>query len=210
MKKNNLQKQLAKTTVVIPTLNEEEGIASVIKKTKAQGVKEIVILDGRSKDRTVQIAKKLGARVITQKGKGKGNAFQTFLKKGLSTKTKYCVMIDADCSYDANDIRRIVRALSTRQVACGKRTTVRYNPRDFLHFLGNKGISLIGFVLFGKLNPDICTGLWGFQTTALKKMEIKAQGFDLEADLYAQTSKKNLSLALVPIKYHLRIGKGKL
>ncbi len=206
-----VKKLLAQTTVILPALNEEEGIAGVIKKCKALGVREIIVVDGRSKDKTVQIAKKLGCRVIEQEGKGKGMAFQTFLKKGLSKKSAYYAMIDADSSYDAEDIPRAVRALANGLgVVSGTRTTIRYNPRDFAHFLGNKLISFIGFALFGKLNPDICTGLWAFGRGGLEQMKITAKGFDLEADIYAQACKKNIPTGTIEIEYRPRVGKGKL
>ncbi len=207
----DLKAALSKTTLLVPALNEEEGIAAVIRKAKALGIGDVLVLDGRSTDRTVEIAKKNGARVIVQEGKGKGAAFQTFLKKALpSSKSDFFVMIDADSSYDASDVPRVVRALLEYDVVSGTRTTIRFNPRDFVHFLGNKFISLLGSALFFRPNVDICTGLWGFKKRALEKMRVRALGFDLEADLFAQACKKNLNASSIDIEYRPRVGRGKL
>ena len=61
-------------TVVIPVLNEEEGIERVIKKVKMEGYHNILVVDGHSTDHTVYRAKKSGVRVIYQKGEGKTGA----------------------------------------------------------------------------------------------------------------------------------------
>ncbi|MEM0496456.1 MAG: glycosyltransferase, partial [Candidatus Nitrosocaldus sp.] len=63
-------------TVVIPTLNEEQGIAKVIEELHSLGITNILVVDGYSSDRTVDVARSLGARVIYQHGKGKTGALK--------------------------------------------------------------------------------------------------------------------------------------
>ena len=60
--------------VLIPTLNEKATIGPVIEELKAFGYNNILVADGRSTDGTPEMAEKLGAKVMTQQGKGKGKA----------------------------------------------------------------------------------------------------------------------------------------
>src|SRR4030067_3081123 len=61
----------ARTTVVIPTLNEEKNIGGVITELRSLGFPQILVIDGNSHDETVEMAKALGAKVLSQKGKVK-------------------------------------------------------------------------------------------------------------------------------------------
>ena len=196
--------------VILPTLNEEKGLSVVINKFKKQGIKNFIVIDGHSTDRTVEIAKDHGSKIIMQEGKGKGMAFQTFLKKYPIKNDDLYVMLDADNSYDPDDVSRFIEELKNYDVVTGHRITVRYNPRDFIHYIGNKIICLSGFILFFRWNPDICTGYWGFRGSALKKIKIDAKGFDLEANLYTQIIKKGLRHKIIKIVYSKRIGEAKL
>lgn len=205
---NNLL--LQKTLLLIPTLNEAQAIAGLINQAKQTGFKDILVLDGNSKDGTPQIALKQGAKVMFQEGKGKGMAFQTFLKKHEIKPDWNYLMIDGDASYKIADLKKILHALKTADVASGARQIFVDSPKRFMHLIGGTGISIIGSGLFLKFNPDICTGVWGFKGSALKKMKITAKGFELEANLFAQTAKKRLKFATVPIAYGARKGKEKL
>jgi len=91
-------------SIVIPTRNEEETIEEVL-----QGVRDmtddLIVVDGHSTDRTVDIAKDYGARVVQDNGRGKGDA----VRVGLATaRHPITVLIDADGSHDPKDIPKLV------------------------------------------------------------------------------------------------------
>ena len=88
-------------SVVIATLNEEEGIGPTLgEMQKVLDHPYLVVVDGNSVDRTIEIAKNMGADVMLQEGKGKGDAmFQGF--RELSSKVPYVVFTDADYTYPA-------------------------------------------------------------------------------------------------------------
>ncbi len=67
-------------TVVIPTLNEEEAIGKVLDELQSLGFNNIMIVDGYSTDRTVEIAKQFGVQTIRQHGKGKTGALKTAIE----------------------------------------------------------------------------------------------------------------------------------
>ena len=82
--------------ILIPTLNEEESIESVVKEFRALGFENILVVDGHSTDATFARAKKAGARVILQSGRGKGQALKEVFEK---IDEKYILLIDGDGTY---------------------------------------------------------------------------------------------------------------
>ncbi len=69
---------------------------------------------------------------------------------------------------------------------------------------------VLGSLLFFTWNPDITSGYWGFRGSALRKMNITAEGFELEANLFGQASKRGLKTRCFPINYRKRLGEAKL
>ena len=203
-------KNKRKVFVILPTLNEEEGIGGVISGIKGLGsvVDGIIVVDGHSTDDTVRIARKNGCQVMLQDGKGKGAGFKTFLKKGKIRDDDYYVMLDADLSYDPADIPAVIAGLEDAEIVSGYRRA-RLEDIDLLHFVGNKLIAFAGLVLFGKWT-DMCTGYWGFRGSALKRLDIRADGFDLEANIFASMCEKGISHKDVPVRHGKRAGKRKL
>jgi len=199
-----------KVIAIVPTLNEEKGLPLVLAGLKKQGVSEIVVVDGHSTDRTVTIAKKAGARIILQEGKGKGAGFVSFISKYPVRNEDIYVMLDGDGSYDPSDLPRFVEALKKVDVVAGVRSQRIRGFRSLVHVVGGFVISVIGSALYGKWDPDICTGYWGFRGSALRRMCVTATKFDLEANLFSETCKKSLRFKLVPIVYEERVGKSKL
>ncbi len=202
--------------ILIPCLNEEEGITKVINGFHKKGIKEIIVFNGPSIDNTEKNARKLGAKVISAR-KGKGNGFRDGLKKIRIDDNKFYVMIDGDGTYLPEEIEKLID--DRFDVVMGRRPIFGHNSRNFLEFLknfthiiGNLGISLTGSVLY--LNPtrDICTGYWIFKGSALKKLEKKltATHFELEADLFSCACKEKMKIKKVPIRYEKRLGESKL
>jgi dolichol-phosphate hexosyltransferase len=199
-----------KLVVVVPTLNEEEGLPKVLAGLKSIGATEILVVDGGSKDKTVHIARKSGAQVIMQEGRGKGNAFRTFIAKYPLKADWFYIMLDGDASYDPADLGKVYSALKTNSVVSGVRSTLAYDLKSATHVVGGTAISWFGSVLFMRYNPDICTGYWGFTGSALKSMKITASGFDLEANLFSEAAKRGLKATTVPVSYSKREGESKL
>jgi glycosyltransferase involved in cell wall biosynthesis len=97
----------ATVTVVIPTKNEEGLIGEIIDSVRPYG--EVLVIDGRSTDRTREEAQSHGARVVLDGGKGKGQAIRQALGE---TGTDIVVFIDADGSHDPKDIPALVAPIA--------------------------------------------------------------------------------------------------
>jgi glycosyltransferase involved in cell wall biosynthesis len=93
-----------RVTVCIPARNEEGNILEVIRKAQ-KWADEVLVVDGHSKDRTIQIAESLGARVVLDRKKGKGDALRVGAE---SAEYEIVVFMDADGSHDADDIPALV------------------------------------------------------------------------------------------------------
>jgi len=208
-----------KICVILPTLNEEDGVAKIINAVPNPLVNKIVVVDGYSSDKTVEIVKQshkpaCDIELMYQKGRGKGMAFQSFLNSfDLNSQDVY-VMLDADCTYDPKEIRKIITPIVNGEadIVMGN----RFESQDvkkvmpFTTFFGNKLLTLISKILYFKDPKDVCTGYWAFSRDFIKKMRISAKNFDLEANLFAEAIKKNSRIKIVPITYKSRVGKNKL
>ncbi len=194
--------------VLIPTKDEEKGIKKVIKETKKY-MDKVILIDGGSKDNTVKVGKKLGAEIFEGDGKGKGWDFSKFLSEHKITPNDLYVMLDGDGTYPSKDIPKFFETLEKYEIVSGKRKGLKLGLKNIVHFIGNKVISLVGFLLYGKY-IDICTGMWGFKGKTLKKLKLSARGFELEADLFINLCKLRLKHKQVLINYEERSGKKKL
>lgn len=87
--------------VIIAALNEEEGIGPTLEELqKVLNDPQLIVIDGNSADGTIEIAKKMGAHVLLQEGKGKGDALFQGIKQ-LNSDVRYVVFTDADYTYPA-------------------------------------------------------------------------------------------------------------
>jgi dolichol-phosphate mannosyltransferase len=207
-----------KICVILPTLNEEKAVAKVIKELPNPTVSRVIVLDGYSSDRTVDIAKTcrptLDVDVIFQKGKGKGMAFQTFLNDFDLNNYDIYVMLDADYTYNPRELKHLIWPILNGEadVVVGNRFAFKEIRQlmPFTTYLGNKLLTFVASILYFKNPKDVCTGYWAFSREYLKRAKIKAKNFDLEANLFTEAIKRNYRIKIVPITYRTRVGKNKL
>jgi glycosyltransferase involved in cell wall biosynthesis len=136
-----IQTKFPSSTVVIAALNEQEGIGLTIADFKESLLtSNILVVDGHSSDRTVDIARNLGAEVVFQDGLGKGDAISKALEMVTS---KYIVLTDADFTYPAKYVADMIQILEndpTVGMVCGNRLDGQVDS-EALHsrfYLGNK------------------------------------------------------------------------
>ncbi len=202
-------------SVVIATLNEEEGIGPTIEELQKQlDNPYLVIVDGNSVDRTIEIAKNMGADVLLQEGKGKGDAmFQGF--QNLSSKVPYIVFTDADYTYPAEYVPRMVEVLEQNPdvgMVIGNRFKGENNSKSVMNpfYLGNKMLAFAQLVLNGVKLDDPLSGLRIVRSELLDGWKPKSKGFDVEAEMNAVVGRSGYRIVEIPIDYRIRLGEKKL
>jgi glycosyltransferase involved in cell wall biosynthesis len=99
------------TNIFIAALNEEEGVGATISELSENiNAKRILLIDGRSQDRTVDVAKEHGAEIFFQDGKGKGDALAKAVQC-MSADVAYVVITDADFTYPAEHVPEMIQIL---------------------------------------------------------------------------------------------------
>jgi glycosyltransferase involved in cell wall biosynthesis len=188
-----------RVSVVIPTLNEERNIPHVFARLP-DGLHEVIVVDGHSKDDTIGVCRRLrpDVRVVTQPGRGKGNA----LAAGFAACTgDVVVSMDADGSTDPAEIPRFVAALchgadfvkGSRFAQGGASSDITRTRR-----LGNRALNALVNALYGTSYTDLCYGFNAFWARCLPYMRVDCDGFEVETLVNVRIAKAGLVIHEVP------------
>lgn len=202
-------------SIIIPVFNEEKTLEKLVKKllevTLPVKSREIIIVNDGSTDATAEIIKKINAKhkdikVINQKiNQGKGSAVRAGIK---SAKGDYVIIQDADLEYDPKDIKKILQPVLKKEatVVYGTRLKRLPNfsgeerrPRFFIHYVGNKFLSLTTSILYTHWITDMECCYKLFPKEALDDVTLHARGFELEPEITAKLLKKGYKIIEVPI-----------
>ena len=201
--------------LVIAALNEEEGIGATIAEMKdTLGDISTLVVDGKSKDKTAQLAKNMGANVIYQDGKGKGDALAKALEN-IDTTAKYVILTDADYTYPAEYVPDMIKILDEYPevgMVCGNRFN-GHLEKEALHrvfHVGNKMIAFTHKILNDVKLKDPLTGLRVIRVDVLRGWQVKSKGFDIEVELNNYVQLKGYIIREILIDYRERVGKKKL
>lgn len=208
LKEKDIEEFKKKLTIVIPTLNEEEAIGKVLEELIGLGYdkEQIIIVDGHSKDKTVEIAREKGVKVIYQDGKGKAEAIKTAIEH---VNTEYMLVMDGDYTYDPKYIDKMLRYIWEYDEVIGARTIGRENI-PLINRFGNWVITKAFNILFGIKLKDVCSGMYLIKTNIAKEIKYESGGFSLEIEIAAHTASMSGKIRDIDIKYRKRIGKQKL
>ena len=203
------------TQVIIAALNEEEGIGSTIVELKVNlASPRVLVVDGRSTDRTVEIAKSMGADVVLQDGLGKGDAIAKAIKH-VDLTVDYVVITDADYTYPAEHVPEMIRILEKNPgvgMVCGNRFSGYLDLKGLngFFYLGNRFIGFTQNFLNGVWLADPLTGMRVLRAEILRHWRVKSKGFDVEVELNHHVVREGFGIAEIPIKYRERLGEKKL
>ena len=201
--------------VVIAAYNEEEGIVPTICELKeALNEPRLVVVDGKSSDRTLKLATDLGAEGFIQKGNGKGNAMSEGLEH-INGDAHYVVFTDADYTYPAKHLKDMINVLDLNPkvgMVLGDRFSQIYKLESDRNqfYIGNRILGFIHSVLNGLKLNDPFTGLRIIRFELLKGWKPKSLGFDIEVEINNHVLQSGYKIVELPIKYRKRLGKKKL
>ena len=201
--------------VVIPTLNEARSIGKVIDGVPVADLLQngletaVYVIDGKSTDNTREIAVEKGATIILEERKGKGSAIQKAFK---SITADYAVMVDGDDTYPIEMATQMICLLKKYDVVIGSRLkgTIEPGAMTRVNVVGNTLLSLLAWVLFRVYISDVCTGFWGYRSDAIRRLDLAAPGFEIEANMFAECVRNGLRIAEIPITYRARKDRPKL
>lgn len=199
MKPKNRQPKFPTVTAVIPTLNEAKNLRHVLPQIP-EWVTEVIIVDGRSTDDTIRVARELrpDVKIELETERGKGAA----LRRGFSAATgEIIIMLDADGSMNPSEIILMVAALmSGADVVKGSRFLEGGGSSDlsFIRTLGNYALTLAVKLLYGGKYTDLCYGYMGFWRRCLPVLDSNYNGFEIEAALNVKALKNKLRIVEVP------------
>lgn len=203
-----------KVSVVIPTLNEEGSIRDVLNDVKGiMGRRpdyEIIVVDGCSKDRTVEIAKDCGATVIFE-NLGKGYA----LRKGMEhSKGDVVITMDADHSHDPKEMDMLITGIGNGYDICmGSRFMKGGGTEDmpWHRKIGNRFFTFFINAVWRTEYTDLCYGYRSFRRDVVKDMKLKSNGFSIETEISIKAAKMGLRVLEIPsFEKPRKKGEGKL
>lgn len=198
-----------KISVVIPCYNEEDGVRHVLE-GMPKYVDEMVVVDNNSTDRTGEVARSLGARVVVEKRAGYGAAY----KAGLPAATGDIIAtLDGDGSYPSDAIEPLViRLLDAKLdfISGCRFPLANTKAMPVTNQIGNSVLTLAMFVLFGKPVKDSQSGMWVFRRAVLDQLKLTSDGMPLSEEIKIEVLLKKLKFEEVHIRYLERIGEVKL
>jgi len=200
---------------IIAALNEEEGIGPTLAELREVLVgSRFLVVDGNSTDRTVEVARKMGAEVLFQESSGKGDAVAQAIRH-VDSDVEYVVFIDADFTYPAEYLPKMMRILEENPEV-GMVTGNRFNDSFELSsmkspfFVGNRFLAFAQRLLNGVGLRDPLTGLRVVRWRILKNWEPRSKGFDVEAEMNHIVERTGYRTVEIPIDYGDRLGEKKL
>jgi dolichol-phosphate mannosyltransferase len=203
--------------VIIPVLNEERSIGDVIRRTQRalKGIEfEIVVVDGSSIDDSAGIAERLGATVLTEGTHGYGAAYLTGFDYAMSrSKDFVAVMIDADSTYDPEDIPALLEPIleGKADVTVANRFHhMEPNVMSLRNRFGNRVISKIVSKLYGIEIHDSQSGFRAMTAQCLRSMYLEANGMPLATEMLIEARKIKARVIEVPGHYRARTGESKI
>ena len=194
-------------SVIVPVFNERSTVAEIVRRMRSVELpieREIVVVDDGSDDGTGAVLTQLRdstVRVIAHpQNRGKGAAIRT----GLESATGDLVLVqDADLEYDPEDWPRLLAPVlkGRARVVYGSRFTGERRNMLFLHWVGNRFLSLVTNVLYNSTLSDMETCYKLFDRRVLDGIRLHADRFDFEPEFTAKVLRRGIRIYEVPISY---------
>lgn len=203
-------------TVILPTLNEEAGIAVCIEKIKRAiaelGITAEIIVADNSTDETPKIARELGAIVVEPDRPGYGYAYRYAFRRARG---ELIVMGDADTTYDFEAIPRLLKPVfdGEADIVLGSRLRGEIKPGAMptLHqYVGNPLLTKFLNVFYDTDVSDAHSGFRVCTRAALEALDLESVGMEFASEMLMDAVARDLTIEEVPITYHERVGEATL
>ena len=194
-------------TVVIPTLNEVETLPEIMAGVRAH-TDDILVVDGRSPDGTADVARSLGARVVYDHGRGKGEAIRTVIGH---LERDIVVFIDADGSHDPADIPALVAPILAGRAdhvsgsrLIGGSSELHGGFDECFRLMGSSFITACINHRFRVVLSESQNGFRAIRTEVLRDLGLEEDITTIEQEMIIKTLKKGYRMGEVPTHEHRR------
>jgi glycosyltransferase involved in cell wall biosynthesis len=202
-------------SIVLPCRNEEKSLPFVINQIKdvikKNNLDAEIILSDSSTDKSCEIGRKFGLKVVKHNKVGYGVAYLEGFKV---VKGDYIFMADPDCTYDFNEIPKFIGALKNGfDFVIGDRFSGKIEKKSmpFLHkYFGNPFLSGLFRFFFNSNVKDVHCGMRAISKKALDSLNLQTTGMEFASEMVIKAVKNNLKIKQMPINYHERKGESKL
>jgi len=201
-------------SIIIPCYNEEKSIGIVVEKIKKvipqNNLKEIIVVNNNSTDKSAEVAKGAGAKVINETKQGYGAALKAGFKKALGD---IIVTLDADNQYPLELIPKITEYLIKNNLdfISANRIPFSSGSQSFTRKLGNWVLTFFTNILFGIKIKDSQSGMWIFKKSVLDKIFPKSDDMPLSEEFKILAClHPEIKFEEYYIPYYPRIGESKL
>jgi glycosyltransferase involved in cell wall biosynthesis len=202
-------------SVVIPCLNEAGTIEECVRRARAALVSnridgEVIVVDNGSEDGSGHLAAGAGAFVVNEPQRGYGSAY---LAGFAAARGRYIVMVDADLTYDFDEIPHFLSELEAgADVVIGNRMhNIHPGAMPWHHrYIGNPVLSGFLNVLFRTGVDDAHCGMRALRRDLLPRLDLRTTGMEFASEMVIRAAKEKLDVRQFPIEYHPRAGESKL
>lgn len=190
---------LRSVTVLIPAKNEAGNIAWVLR-NMPPSVDEVVLVDGNSTDRTVEVARAIRPDivVVNERARGKGAAMRTGFAVARGA---YVVVMDADGSMHPADVDAYVAALDDgADLVKGSRYMRGGSSTDLtmVRSLGNRALLALSNLLFRQQFTELCYGYFALRARRIAELQLEADGFEIETEVVCRSVRQGLIVREIP------------
>ena len=204
-----------RVSVVIPCLNEAENIvqcvSDALRVLEENGIAgEVIVADNGSEDGSAALARAAGARVVDEPRRGYGRAY---LAGFAAARGDYIVMVDADLTYDFEEIPRFVDELDRgAELVMGNRMeNIQPGAMPWMNrYIGNPMLSGFLKLLYRTEVRDAHCGMRAVRRDALPRLDLRTDGMEFASEMVIRAAKADLNVAEFPIALHPRGGESKL
>ena len=201
-------------SVIVPVFNEENTIKEIItllQKVDFGGIsKEIIIVNDNSTDKSQDLINELSINYknIKSLNKNRNSGKGAAIRDALNYVSGDIIVIqDADLEYRPQDLNSLIKPIleMKTKVVYGSRILGDISGFHIAsHYYGNKFLSFVTNILFGKKITDMETCYKMMTIDVIKSLKLKSNKFDIEAEITSKLLRKNEKIVEVPIHYHCR------
>ena len=199
--------------VVIPALNEERPLAQVLAELPRSAVREIVVVDNGSTDRTAEVARAADVTVVREPRRGYGAACLAGLAHLRSHPPEVVAFLDADASDDPAQLAEVLAPIleGRADFVVGSRVRGRHEPGSLtaVQVAGNRlAVSLLA-LLFGARFTDLGP-FRAIRWEALERLGMRDRDYGWTVEMQARAARAGLRSVEVPVRYRRRLGRSKI